>query len=173
MTRSVGLSLWLQPSGQLYDELSKTISQLSKKYGAPVFPPHVTLLGDLIGDEKEITSQAQQLASRVQPFQITLTTIDYLDAYFRCLFIRAEETPALLQANRIARSVFHRENDPSFMPHLSLLYANLEVETKQQIFKTIGREWAKAFPVNSIHLLSCDGEPKDWYRVQEFEIPSR
>lgn len=173
MTTSIGHSLWLMPLGQVYDELSRTISELSKEYAAPVFQPHVTLLGDLIGDEKEITLQAQQLASRIRPFQVTLTTVDYLDTYFRCLFLRAEESPALVEANRVARNIFHREQDDKFMPHLSLLYGNFEVETKKRIIETIGREWAKSFPVNRIHLLSCNGEPKNWYRVQEFEIPGR
>ena len=166
MTRSIGLSLWLQPSGELYDELGKMISQLSSKYGAPIFPPHVTLLGDLLGDEKEITTQAQQLASRLEPFQITLTTVDYLDSYFRCLFVHAEETPALVEANRLARNIFHREQDPRFMPHLSLMYGTFDDETKKRIIESIGREFNKSFPVDRIHLLSCNGEPKDWYRVQ-------
>ncbi len=170
MTKAIGLSLWLQPSGELYTELSTTISQLSKQYATPVFPPHVTLLGDLIGDEKEIISQAQQLASRLRPFQVTLTTVDYLDVYFRCLFLRAEETPALLQANRAARSIFHREQDPKFMPHLSLLYGNFAVETKKQMIESIGQDFNKTFSVNSLHLLSTNGEPKDWYEVKEFRL---
>ena len=170
MTRSIGLSLWLQPSGKLYDELNKTILQLSKKHGAPIFPPHVTLLGDLIGDEKEITAQAQQLASRIQPFQVTLTTVDYWDAYFRCLFVHAEENAALVQANRVARSIFHREQDPKFMPHLSLLYGTFDIETKVRIIESIGRKFNKSFLVDRVNLLSCNGEPKDWYRIQEFEI---
>ena len=161
------------PPGQVCDELSKIISQLSTQYATPVFPPHVTLLGDLAGDAEELSSQAQQLALRLRRFQVALTTVAYLPAYFRCLFIRAEETPALVAANQIARAIFHREQDAKFMPHLSLMYGDFDSKTKQQIVASIRREFKTTFPVNSIHLLSCNGEPKEWYHVHEFEIPGR
>lgn len=161
------------PTGEIASELSKTISQLSKQYSAPLFPPHMTLMGDIYDSEKEMIERTQQLASRIHPFQVTLTTVDYLDVYFRCLFLRAEETPALLQANQVARTIFHREQEPRFMPHLSLLYGNFDVETKKQMIETIGREFRRTFPVTVLHLFSTTGETKEWYRVQEFEIPGR
>jgi 2'-5' RNA ligase len=173
MTTSTGHSLWLMPSDQIYNQLSNTISQLSNQYATPVFQPHITLLGDVTGDVGELSSQAQQLALRLRRFQVTLTTVDYLPAYFRCLFIRAEETSALVEANRIARELFHREQDAKFMPHLSLMYGDFDLETKQQIIASIGREFKMTFSVNRIHLLSCNGEPKAWYHVREFEIPDR
>ncbi len=173
MTTSTGYSIWLTPSGDIADELSKMIAQLSHQYATPVFPPHVTLIGNLVGGEKELSSQTQQLAAHIRAFEITLTTVDYLDEYFRCLFLRAAETPALVEANQKARALFHREQDAKFMPHLSLLYGNFDVATKKQIVASIGREFDKTFQVNSIHLHSTNGEPKDWYRVQDFEIQGR
>ncbi len=170
MTRSKGYSIWLMPFGEIASELSEVIGQLSHRYGTPVFPPHVTLIGSLIGDEKELSSQTQQLTARIRAFEIALTTIDYLDEYFQCLFIRAVETPALVEANQAARIILHREQDAAFMPHLSLMYGNFNVETKKRVVASLGREFSISFPVSSIHLFSTSGEPKDWYRVQEFEL---
>jgi 2'-5' RNA ligase len=149
------------------------ISRLSRQYATPVFPPHITLIGNLVGSEKELSSQAQQLATRVRAFEITLTTIGYLDEYFRCLFIQAAETAALVEADRTARTTFHREQDAKFMPHLSLMYGDLNAETKRRIVVSIRGEFDIAFPVRSIHLFSTNGEPKHWYRVQEFELQGR
>ncbi len=170
MTTSTGYSIWLMPTGDVRDELSKTISQLSALYATPVFPPHVTLIGNLAGNVAELSSQTQQLASRTRKFEITLAKIDYLDEYFRCLFVQAEETPALGEAIRTARIIFHREQDAKFMPHLSLMYGSFNAETKKQIVQAVGREFSRGFPVKSVHLFSTKGEPKDWYPVQEFEI---
>ena len=161
------------PPGQVCDELSKTISQLGNQYATPVFQPHVTLLGDLAGNEDELSSQAQQVALRLRHFQVTLTTVDYLPAYFRCLFIRAQETPALVQARDVSRYRNAVGQDAKFMPHLSLMYGDFDSETKQQIIASIKREFKVTFPVNRIHLLSCNGEPKEWYHVREFEIPDQ
>jgi 2'-5' RNA ligase len=154
------------PSGEINDELRQTISKLSLQYATPMFPPHVTLLGTLSGEEKHLSSQTQRLAARIRPFQVTLTTVDYLDEYFRCLFLRAEATPTLLEADRAARIIFHREQDPIFLPHLSLMYGNFDIETKKQIVESIGHEFNRSFWVRHLRLFSTTGEPKDWYRVQ-------
>lgn len=172
MTTPAGRSIWLMPTGRVYDELSVTISQLSNQYSTPSFPPHVTLVEGLTGNERELSSTTEQLASRIRPFEIALSTIDYLDEYFRCLFLRIEESPALLEANRAARMIFHQERDPGFVPHLSLMYGNLDLQTKRQIVQIIGTDFKRTFPVESLHLYSTNGEPKDWRLVQECAVQS-
>ena len=46
--------LWLMPFGEAYPLLAATIAELSRRHGAPIFEPHVTLLGDLPDSEEEI-----------------------------------------------------------------------------------------------------------------------
>lgn len=99
MIKGKGYSLWFMPTGSVYDRLVKIISQLSKKYSSPNFEPHVTLLAPIDEPGEEITSKTSQLVSLIQPYEIKLTTVDYLDEYFRCLFIRAEETKDVMGAN--------------------------------------------------------------------------
>ena len=159
------------PSGQPFEGLSRIILDLSGEYASPGFDPHVTLLGGLTGSEKKITSRAEQLVRRLRPFTIKLTTVDYLDEYFRCLFIKAEETPPLLAAHRIAAEVFGRQPDSPFMPHLSLMYGHLERELKQEIAARMDHRFDPAFEVNCVHLFSTSGEVKEWYRVREFRFP--
>jgi 2'-5' RNA ligase len=89
------------------------------------------------------------------------------------LFLRAEETPALLEANQEARTIFHHQQDAKFLPHLSLMYGNFDIEAKTRFLASIGREFNKTFSVDQIHLFFTSGEPKDWYRVQKYELQSR
>ncbi len=159
------------PSGQPLECLSRIILDLSGEYASPGFDPHVTLLGGLAGSEKKITSKAEQLVRHLRPFTIKLTTVDYLDEYFRCLFIKADETPPLLEAHRIAAELFHHQPDSPFMPHLSLMYSHLDRELKQEIAARMDRRYDPAFEVNSVHLFSTTGEVKEWYRVREFRFP--
>jgi 2'-5' RNA ligase len=166
-------SIWLMPTGKINTELIQMISQISLPFAAPTFPPHVTLLGDLYGNENELASLMQQFAVSIQPFLLTLTTVDALNEYFRCLFLRVEETPALLEADRAARKLFHREQDPKLLPHLSLLYGNFNGETKKQIIGAIGRKFNRSFMVNQLHLYSTTGEPRNWYRIQRFTLEGR
>jgi 2'-5' RNA ligase len=158
------------PSGSLKDELSALITQLSRTHAAPLFPPHMTLLGELEGGERELVAKTRQLAGQLSPFTVHLTTVDFLDQYFRCLFLRGEETPALVEANRQARLLFQREQDPPFMPHLSLLYGDFDAAFKQKIIAAIGREFDRSFTAGELHLYSTTGETKDWRRVGTFAL---
>jgi len=168
MTKAKGYSIWLIPAGEVYQKLSEIISQLSEKYSAPNFEPHITLLGNLIGPEEDLISKTLKLTAQLKPFKINLKKADYLDEYFKCLFIRAEKTKELIRANNIAREAFNFKPDPEYMPHLSLMYGDLSSKTKEEILADLGKEFDLSFEVRSIHLFSTTGEVKDWYRIKEF-----
>jgi 2'-5' RNA ligase len=170
MTTSTGYSLWLQPTGDAFDHLAGIIAQLSAQYRTPVFEPHVTLLGGLTGNKDALAARTAQLAKLLKPNVIQLTTLDYLDEYFRCLFANAEKTPWLIDANTKARKLFHREDAPEFMPHLSLLYGDILPATKQAAIVQLGLVLDLEFPVASVHLVSTNGEPKEWYKIGEFKF---
>lgn len=170
MTMAKRYSLWMMPSGDIYNRLAKTISQLNREYSTPNFEPHVTLIGRVVGSEEYILPKTSQLATLIRPYEIRLTAVDYLDEYFRCLFIRVEETEHVMDANLKARGIFNRQQDPKYMPHLSLMYGNFTPRIKEKIIAGIGREFNMKFEARSIHIFSTNGEPKDWYRVKELPL---
>ncbi len=167
-----GYSFWLMPSGEIYKHLSGLITTLSKTYSTPRFEPHVTLLGDIFLTEEEVLSRASQLTRLVKPFTVKLKKVDYLNEYFRCLFVRAEETDELSRANLYAREIFNRQRDPKFMPHLSLMYGDFPTEEKRQIVAKMGNPFNSQFDVKSIHLyLASSRDPiKDWKILKEFPL---
>jgi hypothetical protein len=94
------------PSGKLLTRLTKIIDELSFDQTTLRFEPHVTLLGGLVGSQPSLSSKTRQLASCVEPYEIQLGEIDYLDEFFRSLFIRVAPTRPVLEANRKARLIF-------------------------------------------------------------------
>ncbi len=163
-------SLWLMPSGIVYNKLSKMMSELSYKYATPHFEPHVTLLGRLTGNEEEIISKASKLANCIRPYELRLNEVDFLDEYFRCLFIKAEATEPVLSANSSARKIFNRKQDPEYMPHLSLMYGNFSPEVKRRIVTEIGSDFNLKFDVMSIYLFSTGDNVEEWRKVKEFAL---
>lgn len=161
-------SIWLIPTGEVYHKLSEIISQLSKKYSTLNFEPHVTLIGNLIGPGENLISKTSKLATQLKSFEINLKKADYFDEYFRCLFIRAEKSKEVIEANNIAREVFNLKPDPEYMPHLSLMYGDFDSETKERILADLGKEFDLSFEIKSIHLFSTTGEVKDWHRIKEY-----
>ncbi len=157
--------LWLAPTGQAYDILMKTITDLSKAYHAPVFDPHVTLLGSLPGTEEAISVRCVELGGSLAPFDIFLAEPAYGDQYFQCVFLKTQETPALMNAHELARRLFVKAPNP-FMPHLSLLYGHYSLELKDKITSTLSQALRLNFTVDMIHLIRSKSEhPMDWTSI--------
>jgi 2'-5' RNA ligase len=158
-------SLWLMPKGRAVSRLQTLITALSTKYRTPQFQPHVTLLGELCLPESTAVAMTAQVAERINPFHIQLSEITHLDQYFRCVFVEALKTEALMNAHLTARDVFGQQHDEEYSPHLSLIYGTLTPSTRQHIVQKIGPKLEIEFQVNEIHLYYTAGQPKSWHRV--------
>ena len=163
-------SLWLMPNGEVLNRLTSIIEELSQDQPGLCFEPHVTLLGGLVGSESKFITGTRKLASRIRPYEIHLDQIDCLDEFFRCLFIRVRPTRPVLQASQESRQIFGRQQDPDYLPHLSLMYGDVAPLRKDQIIARIGCYFNLHFKVRAIHLYATEGEPQSWYRVREFPI---
>lgn len=119
---SEGYTLWLMPSGAEYNRFADLIKKLAQQYNAPVFQPHVTLLGEFPQPEKEAMRLTQELVIGQKPFPVKLRQIDYQEYHFRALFVKAVKTPDLVNLHERAKKLFGMEHIPPYMPHLSLLY---------------------------------------------------
>jgi hypothetical protein len=155
-------SLWLMPIGEVRQRLAATILDLGREYATPVFEPHVTLAGGIVGSARGVASKMKDLARRIPPFTVRLTVVDGLDDYFRCLFVRLATTHPIMSANQAAREVFALAMQPAFMPHLSLLYGNLPPSVKEGIIASLLRQFELEFKVNSLHLYLISSEPAAW-----------
>jgi len=169
-TEAQGYYIWLMPSGSAYDRLRALILKLSKEYSTPLFEPHITVIGGMIGQEDAIVAKTAELASFVKPCIIKLNKIDHRKEYFKCLFLHAEETQPLLDINLKAREIFSRQADPARMLHLSLLYGDLSVSVKDEIIRRIDKDASVEFKASKIFLISCSGPPKDWHIIKEFSL---
>lgn len=165
-----GYSLWVIPTGEAYDTFSTRINRLAREYGAPVFEPHVTVLGEAMQSEAEILKRAEQLAQGHQPFPLQVQTVDYHDAYFRALFLRVQESEPLLAMHQHAQELFQMQALPGYMPHLSLLYGHFPQVVKEAIIATIGQDLAARFTVRSLHVVKTEGYVKHWSRIKEITL---
>ena len=164
-------SLWLIPTGEVYNKFAKIISDLAKEYNAPIFEPHVTLIGGIVGTEEELSVKTARLAEIIRPFKIKLNRMDYFPERHRALIIRAEKTNELIEAKNRAIEVF---NLPlvEYMPHLSLLYGDFSSATKEKIIRKLGSKFDDEFEIKSIYLYYTSGEEQEenWHKIREFSF---
>jgi 2'-5' RNA ligase len=165
--------LWLKPSGPAYEVLAGLIRDLGKELRAPVFEPHVTLLGHLEGSEQDHVQRTTRLGERLKPFWIDLGAASYRNEYFKCLFLRVNESAAVMNAHAAACEVFQRIRE-EYMPHLSLVYGAYTEERKKGIIRGLPALAQTSFPVRSVDLLRADSDdPKDWREILSIPMTER
>ena len=163
--------LWLVPTGEAYDRLAGVIADLSARYQGPAFDPHLTLLGRLEGEEGRMVDRVYRLARALHPFEFRLKEPVYEAQYFRCLFLPAEPSPAILDAHQQATQIFNAQPASAFDPHVSLLYGLFPERMKREIIKALPPELPGTFPVSRLQLIRAEStNPRDWKVAETLDL---
>lgn len=178
-------SVWVIPEKEIHNRFSDLIHRISKKYDSPFFEPHITLVGKLSGEKNDLIEKTSQLASSTNLKTINLNYLDgVFDDYFHSVFVRAQKTPEILDANAKAKEIFNQEDQkryfPFYQPHLSLAYGHFSPKIKDEIVSEVLKEFditSKTdftlnleFKVDGISLYSTKGKVEDWYEIKRFSL---
>lgn len=115
--RVKGYSLWLVPEGKELEELNNLVDELAKKFNAPLFIPHVTILGGIDLKEEDVIAKTRQIAINQEAFDIELNEIKYEGAWNRALFIRGKDSPELTNLFKNSHAIFQAGNPPPISSH--------------------------------------------------------
>lgn len=167
MSENGSYALWIIPTEKAYALTAGYIARLSSLYKLSAFEPHVTVLGGVRFPEGD---EVRELAGDLDPFRIRLAReVEYTDAYFRCLFLRAYKTDALMESFSKASALVGREPE-SYFPHLSLAYGDLPVWKKQEMIAELGPIPEIEFEAREISLVEASSERpvSSWQVVERF-----
>ena len=162
-------ALWLIPMDRESRRLQAIIDDLSKRHGTPRFVPHLTVCSSGKLDLATANKNLARLAQLHQPLEISLTAIGKQNEYYRCLFIDATASPDLLALRQQAADLLGVPAN-NYMPHVSLMYGNIDTGTKQQIITMLDQQYPNQFLADSLYLYDVSGEPSDWRRLARFPL---
>lgn len=165
--KGVGLTLWIVPEGEVRRRLATLIRMLSRRFGGPIFEPHLTLLAGLPGPAADVLATARRVARGTGPFEVRLLGPEAGDSYFRCLHLPVQPSPDLLALNERFREAFGRRDEPPFFPHLSLLYGP---PPAPPILDEIRTSLPAGFGARRVDLYSTEGEVERWHRVGRLKL---
>lgn len=190
----IGHSLWLVPSGESKQQLQDLIDEVASELGTRSFLPHVTLVAALMGPIEEILATTKSLASQLDPYDFYWWSDDddtaihdhpigYRDAFFQCVFARLQKSETVMAANTLAKNAFpERLSDPPYMPHLSLVYGDLdELQKIDTVIPNIHQkvrqrqastttETLRVLPIDAIEVWSTQGDVSEWYLVERVPL---
>lgn len=176
MSEQSKFSLWVTPKkdSDLYIKLQGLIADLGRRFQAPIFETHITLLGDIQATSEDIITQVNELATKISPYKVTLDFIDYTDNLYQSLVIRILASKEVIDANKKARDMFNRHEGTLYVPHISIIYKTaMDNETKKSLIKEIGDQFKGAeFLVDSIVISEQteSGRIEDWKIAGEVKL---
>jgi 2'-5' RNA ligase len=129
----------------------------------------MTLIGNVVGDEKIIIEKAKVLASKLKPFPLILSEISFSTTYFQSVFVRIQSTAELMEANLKAKEIYQVDNDV-FMPHISLIYGNHSMEKRENIASKILIPKNTFFNAERIVVVPSTQNPDEWKYLSELYI---
>ena len=106
--------------------LAGIVGELSGRFGTPLFAPHLTLQGDTETTPTQLEQAITAAADAVDAFAEPVAIVEGSDAYFRSFYARFAVSPDLAKLKR----ALDPEGFAHFMPHVSLLYGEVEAEAK-------------------------------------------
>ena len=130
------LGYWLclaEPARRIFAEL---IRDLAGQFDAPVFEPHVTIYVTSAKQENPGAVLEQVLKGR-EPLRLNVAGLDYSAKFTKTLFVQFAPDPELARLSEHLRRASASGNDFELNPHLSLIYKEMNEETKRRLSGSI------------------------------------
>jgi len=160
--------LFLIPSTNQYKKHTKTIKSLCKKYAIPEFDAHVTVIGTIEAEEKDVIKKVKKIAEGYKKMEVEILGINFSDTYYKCVFAQIKMTPQLLNLYRELGAEFEYISKSAFFPHMSFLYGDFSPEEKSNIAAQV--KVSKNLLLDKLVIVRNGPFPSDWTHVAEFEL---
>ena len=112
-------STWAMPAAADAALFEEIVADLAPRFGFPRFAPHLTLLEDREAEAATLAAFWRN-ARPAAAIDTRIAGIETGPAYFRSVFARIDDHPALLHLHERGRDRFPGGSD--FRPHVSLAY---------------------------------------------------
>ena len=160
-----GISIWLK-FGKNYELiLQNLIDELALKFKSSVFTPHITLFKGLEKNELEIVSLLNTFCIDVYSFKVEIKKLTWEKNFYKSFFAEIEINNSLLSIYQRGLEIFQINSNEIFLPHVSLIYANLEEEVKEKIKEEISEKLPRELSIDKIAVVKTQGLPIDWREI--------
>ena len=150
------------------DYLFKIINDLAEKYDAPSFIPHITAYGLLNIDLKTLDDEILETIQKIKSFSVETNTVNFSDDFWKTLFVEILPSKHLVKINNNLTKNLSQFSKYEFLPHISLLYKNMEKNQKQ--FLTESLVMKKNFKIIGMGIQQFSENIKEWKLVRRYQF---
>lgn len=153
-------AIWLLPEKKDAFYLSKIINDLSKKYRAPTFFPHITIYGLVDVSLEKLNQSIKKSIEEINTIIVKAEKVDFSDNLWKTIFIEIKNNNEMnLIYKRLSQQLM-TFGDYNFFPHISLIYKKLDKSEKLDIIKNL--KIKNEFVIEKIAILNDSKNIEEW-----------
>ncbi|KAG7034670.1 Cyclic phosphodiesterase, partial [Cucurbita argyrosperma subsp. argyrosperma] len=172
-------SVWALPPEDVTARIRTLMNSLRSEFGGPQFEPHITVVGAIRLTLDDALNKFRSACEGLKAYQATVDCVSTGTFFYQCVFLLIHPTTQVVETSSHCCGHFGCNNSTPYMPHLSLLYANISDEQKKQA-KELAEKLDEAinglsFPITRLALYKTDtGDEtlKSWEKIAEQDLPS-
>ena len=158
------VSFWLLPQPQDRAYLQNVMAPLATRYNAPSFSPHLTVA------RLQVPDQFQPFLAKLisVPPTLSLATqgLAHSPEFFRTVYIRTALETHLVALRQSLYRLWPDNPVKPFLPHISLIYKNLESAERQAIIRSLNVK--KRFIFDTLAVV-CPQTQGEWMAVETWQ----
>lgn len=154
------LATWLTLDNTGDRTLDDLIRDLAQRYSAPVFRPHITVLGGIDLTPSRLAGLTDAVFKTVAPFRVQPVALCQTTDIWRTVIIELAPSEELVQINRHLLQLARPPVSKPFAPHISLLYKKLRPEIRARIVSRITID--AEYRVVGAALVDISGPVENW-----------
>ncbi len=161
-------AIWLTFSKNDREYLKKIIDEISEKYHAPKFEPHITVYGLVDSKLSLIDDIAKRVVFDCNSFFVEKSEILQSKELWKTVYLELKANDQLKLMYKNLRKHFEKISKYEFNPHISLIYKNLPVEEKLKIINNL--DIKSEFLVNNLAIQKFFPDVEKWKIVKEYNL---
>lgn len=130
------IAYWMCPAEPTRSQCAALIQNFASRFDAPVFEPHVTMYV-ISAEAQNPGAILEEVVKGRGPYRLLVRGIECSDEFTKTLFVQFETDVKLTQLSEDLQRASVSRSDYQLNPHLSLLYKELDTETKRQLAASI------------------------------------
>ena len=161
-------SLWLAPDEETaaYRQLQAVISDLADAHhDAPVFEPHVTVVGGINDERDSLRDTLQTLGTHRAPLEVAFESVRWSTTRSQCVFLLAKPTLELFELHTSARDATDVSKE-AYYPHLSLLYSDMGLKRRRAVAQSVdSASLPSRITCRTLTLVETSGSEPEWEAI--------
>lgn len=156
-------SIWLVPTTKDAKYLNQIIKNLAAQYDAPKFDAHITLYSKIRSLSKAKQVLNDHIFCFIRTKSIGIGKSDYL---WKTVFLKIKKDKPLSHINQVLAK--NLKTKYAFEPHISLIYKNLNRQTKTKLIKTL--KMKKSYTFDRIVIVRSSKDVKQWKKLYSIRL---